>query len=279
MKITFPKLKFYALLTSATLLLSCLAQLPAAVAQHPQDGQTLHPEHKTPASAPGTDGKSHGSAESSTATAAPHSTAEKDTHEKTNSSGSDTASAAVSSSSSSSSSSSEPTQAAETASTTHDAAEHEQGNPPHEVTPKKTHPIVLKPGQRIKISGYSEGKEVEIIDPPANKNQPEYHRVYMRLSGSMCFACLHTFEERLKQVHGVERVKIVKGTQVTVQQFSPDLSNWADATIYYDAQHVNLPDIRAFSKNNGYVSYRVLDKVADTLPAEEPNKGPWGKKL
>lgn len=280
MKITFPKPKFYALLTSATLALSCVAQLPAALAQLPQDGQTLHPEHKTPSSAPNT-GASAGSKESSSAQAVPHSTDNgttsgavadpapaNDAHESP--------AGANSAASSSAGSSSEHVHAEATT----DTGKHEDGHAPAEVTPSKTHQkIVLKPGQRIKISGYAEGKEVEIIDPPQNKSQPEYHRVYMRLSGSMCFACLHTFEERLKQVLGVERVKIVKGTQVTVQQFSPDLSNWADATIYYDAQHVNLPDIRAFSKNNGYVSYRVLDKLADTLPAEESNKGPWSKKL
>jgi hypothetical protein len=262
MKITFPKPKFYALLTSVTLSMLCHLQLPALAESEasgpdaiprsaeeatlaekigqaqpmPRDGQTLLPDHKTPETAPDSSAESTGSAESSTATVDPKTTQQAPAHDDT---------------------------------------EH----PPPEVSPKKTQQLVIKPGQRIKIAGYAEGREVEIIDPVPSKEQPEYHRVYMRLSGSMCFACLHTFEERLKQVLGVERVKIVKGTQVTVQSFSPDMSNWADATIYYDARHVNLPDIRAFSKNNGYVSYRVLDKLADSLPAEEPAKGPWSKKL
>jgi len=150
-------------------------------------------------------------------------------------------------------------------------------HPPPEVPARKS--VTLKGNQKLKIAGFSEGKESQVVDKDSLSDPPEYHRVQMRLSGSMCFACLHTFEERLKAVYGVERVKITKSTQMSVQSYSPDLSNWADAVIFYDAHRVDLPDIRAFSKFNGYTSYRVLDKVADALPAPEKNESIWSKKL
>ena len=257
MKITFSKPKFYALLTSGSLWLSLAAQLPATA-----DAESTADAVPTPVNsadgqlAPSADSKSPPATSSDQSTLGPN--AQGDAGSSTAANNGVQAAAASSS----------PSPDSATASDT--------SSPPPEVLPKKTQHVVLKPGQRIKIEGYAEGKEIQIIDDDKSAT-PEYHRVYMRLSGSMCMSCLHTFEERLKQVFGVERVKIVKGAQNTVQSFSPDLSNWADATIYYDAQHVTLLDIRSFSKNNGYVSYRVLDKLADSLPPEETNKSPFRK--
>ncbi|MBX9723618.1 MAG: hypothetical protein K2X81_19595, partial [Candidatus Obscuribacterales bacterium] len=88
----------------------------------------------------------------------------------------------------------------------------------------------------------------------------------------MCYACLHDFQERLKRIFGVERARVEKSTQVTIQSFSPDLSNWAEAVIFYDSKALELADLRAFMKANGYFSYKVLVKQVDQLPAEDQKK-------
>lgn len=253
----------------------------------PQDGNTTRPEHKIPEGSPANEGISK-SVETSSATAKPQVAAggpgdpaqSRSASDGVNSpaAGAESVGNGDGTESHEEHSAGHPEHTAGNGDGTDSSADPAVANPPPEVLKKKPQQLVLKPGQRIKIEGYAEGKEVEVIDGADVNKEPEFHRVYMRLSGSMCYSCLHTFEERLKQVFGIERVKLAKGTQVTVQQFSPDLSNWADATIYYDARRVSLTDIRAFSKNNGYVSYRVLDKLADSIPPEEMPKSPWSKK-
>ena len=132
--------------------------------------------------------------------------------------------------------------------------------PPHPTS------ISLKPGQKLNVTGFAENGTAFAQDPDKSQANSELHKLQMRVSGSMCLSCLLTFEERLNKVYGIERAKVVRSAGLSVQAFSPDLSNWADATIYYDSARISQADLRAYAKTIGYYSYKALDKLADSLP-------------
>ena len=134
--------------------------------------------------------------------------------------------------------------------------------------------LAPRPGQKVKISGYAERQPAELVDEPTanSSDKPALHRAQMRLTGSMCYACLKELQDKLKLVWGVERTKVEKTEQVSIMSASPAVSNWADAFVYYDANRVELVDIRAYIRTNGYHSYRVLDKEVSSVPPESSKK-------
>lgn len=143
--------------------------------------------------------------------------------------------------------------------------EHAAHAPPRILSPK--------PGQKVKINGYAEKQPATVIDPdPSDTNQPSLHRAQMRLTGSMCYACLKELQDKLKVVYGVERAKVEKTEQVSIMAASPAMSNWADAWVFYDAKRVDLIDLRAYIRTNGYFAYRVVDKEVNSVPPESQKK-------
>lgn len=133
--------------------------------------------------------------------------------------------------------------------------------------------VSLKAGQKLKITGFAEQQEATVVEAGVHAQEPaSYHQARMRLTGSMCFACLHELQEKLKQIFGVERVSVEKSNKVSIQTYSPDLANYADADIVYDAGKVDFIDLRAYMKVNGYFPYKVSDKSIDALPAERKKK-------
>lgn len=107
--------------------------------------------------------------------------------------------------------------------------------------------------------GESSGQEVGL--------QPvitgELHKAQMRISGSMCYSCLMTLKKKLKAIEGIAFVKISQPVQGVYQSYSPDVSSWADTTIIYDPVKVPVPQLRAFIRSNGYVPYKLADKILD----------------
>ncbi len=134
--------------------------------------------------------------------------------------------------------------------------------------------LIPKPGQRIVIAGFADQKPATLIDGAAvpDDKPGAYHRAEMRLTGSMCYACLKEFQDKLKLVLGVERTRVEKSNQASIQSFSPGLQNWADAVIYYDANKLDFVDLRAFMRRSGYFPYKVVDKETDSVPPEGQKK-------
>lgn len=133
-------------------------------------------------------------------------------------------------------------------------------------------PPALKPGQKLKISGYADQQEPVVIDESGSISSPNYHRAQMRLSGSMCYACLHELQEKLRHVYGVERVKVEKTEQVSLQASAPVLPSWADGVVFFDSSKVDLQDLRAYIRTLGYFPYKVSDKSVDSIPSESQKK-------
>lgn len=148
-------------------------------------------------------------------------------------------------------------------------AKGESESPP--VPVKKAPAEQLKPGQKLKIAGFAEQPKTSIVDDSQSTNN-SYHRAQLRVSGSMCYACLHEFQEKLKQVYGVERARVERTEQVSIQSYAPDLSNWADVVLFYDANKVEMIDLKVFIRTLGYSPYKLVDKTVDSLPSETQKK-------
>ena len=151
-----------------------------------------------------------------------------------------------------------------------DAAKNSAGSPV--LRPKSRRPLELGPNQKFSIAGFADGAAARIVPESSGGKSPAYHRVQMRLTGSMCYACLLEFQEKLKQVFGVERARVAKSEQVSIQAYSPDLSNFADAVFVYDANKLDLLDLRAYIRRSAYSPYKVVDRIIESVPPENSKK-------
>jgi len=134
---------------------------------------------------------------------------------------------------------------------------------------RKKVPTFLGPNQKYSIAGFAEQAQTKIVDDGAS-NKPAFHRVQMRVTGSMCYACLLEFQEKLLQIYGIERARVAKSEQISVSAYSPAMANWADAILFYDASKLDLLDLRAYMRGSGYYPYKMVDKeVAEVPPAEQ----------
>lgn len=108
---------------------------------------------------------------------------------------------------------------------------------------------------------------------PPDTGPPDYHKAQFRLSGSMCYSCLNTLKRKLLQVYGVQAMRVDKPVHNLFQPYAPDVSSWAEAILIYDQHKVALTDVRAFMRSNGYMSYKVVDKVfTDSLDSIKDRK-------
>jgi len=83
----------------------------------------------------------------------------------------------------------------------------------------------------------------------------------MRLSGSMCMACLKELENRLKELQGVAKVKIEYPFQKYYEYYlAPTMNQTARAVITYDSNLTSMPDIKAFMRIQGYHPYKIVEK-------------------
>jgi copper chaperone CopZ len=108
--------------------------------------------------------------------------------------------------------------------------------------------------------------------PAPAAGPPILHRLSLRLSGSMCYACLKDLQDNLLKYSGIEKVRVDKPTQNFFQGVSPDVSSWAQGIIIYDEKQIPLEYVRMAIKKHGYHSYRVVDKVLDHKPEEKDLK-------
>jgi copper chaperone CopZ len=108
--------------------------------------------------------------------------------------------------------------------------------------------------------------------PAEASAEPAYHRLTLRLSGSMCAACLKDLQDKLLKVSGIDKVKIDRPNTNYFQAVSPDVSAWAQSIIIYDEHRLALENIRGAIKQQGYHSYRIVDKPMDHKPDEKDLK-------
>jgi copper chaperone CopZ len=99
--------------------------------------------------------------------------------------------------------------------------------------------------------------------------EPAWHRMQMRLSGSMCPACLKELTDNIKKLPGVILLKFERPQAVFTTAVSPDVSNWAEGCVIYDANKLAIDYLRDAIRQNGYHSYRVLDKELGHEPQEK----------
>jgi hypothetical protein len=106
----------------------------------------------------------------------------------------------------------------------------------------------------------------------APSGPPIYHKLTLRLSGSMCAACLKDLQDNLLKINGIDKVKIDRPQQNYFQPVSPDVSSWAQSIIIYDEHLMSADTVRLAIKQHAYHSYRVVDKVLDHKPEEKELK-------
>jgi hypothetical protein len=108
--------------------------------------------------------------------------------------------------------------------------------------------------------------------PAASSGTPVRHKASMRLSGSMCYACLKDLQDALLKVTGIEKVRVDKPQVNYFQATSPDVSAWANCVVVYDERLLNLDAVRYAIKTHAYHSYRVSDKALDHEPTDKDMK-------
>jgi hypothetical protein len=101
---------------------------------------------------------------------------------------------------------------------------------------------------------------------------PIYHKLTLRLSGSMCAACLKDLQDNLLKVSGIEKVKIDRPEHNYFQPVSPDVSSWAQSIIIFDEHKMSVDTVRLAIKQHAYHSYRVVDKLLDHKPDDKDLK-------
>src|SRR5262249_38328156 len=107
---------------------------------------------------------------------------------------------------------------------------------------------------------------------PAQTGPPEWHRMQMRLSGSMCIACLKDLEDALRRLPGINRIRIERPMATFTQAVSPDVSNWAQGVVVYDEKRIPAEYLRNVIRGNGYHSYHIVDKELGRDPEDRDLK-------
>lgn len=90
---------------------------------------------------------------------------------------------------------------------------------------------------------------------------PQVTAVEMKISGSMCVACLHELEKALKEIPGVEKVKIQHPPDNYYEFFQAGQSTWARLNLSYDAAQVSLDGIKAVLKTKGYHVFKTIART------------------
>ena len=88
----------------------------------------------------------------------------------------------------------------------------------------------------------------------------------MRISGSMCIACLKELAENLQKLPGVDKARVEKSQTNYFQPYSPDVTNWADGIVLYDSKKLPLDYLRDAIRQGGYHSYKIVDKTLNRAP-------------
>lgn len=108
--------------------------------------------------------------------------------------------------------------------------------------------------------------------PAPTSGPPIRHKASMRLSGSMCYACLKDLQDALLKVTGIEKVRVDKPQVNYFQATSPDVSAWANCIVVYDEKVLNLDAVRYAIRTHAYHSYHVTDKPLDHEPTDKDMK-------
>lgn len=132
--------------------------------------------------------------------------------------------------------------------------------PPSDTSPTNT-PAIGTENDTSSVANPNVRIVTEKDPAPPDTGPPDLHKAQFRLSGSMCYSCLNTLKRKLMQVYGVQVVRIDKPVHNLFQPYAPDVNSWAETVLVYDLNKVALADVRSYMRNNGYMSYKVVDKV------------------
>lgn len=134
-------------------------------------------------------------------------------------------------------------------------------------------PEEAKEPQTTKASAQEEKKPVVVTEEQLSETQtPDWHRVQMRLSGSLCYACLKDLEDNLEKIPGVWRAKIDRAKPNYFSAVSPDIQSYAEGVVLVDEKKLPIENLRAAIKQNAYHSYRIMDKALGHQPDEKDLK-------
>ena len=114
-------------------------------------------------------------------------------------------------------------------------------------------PPVISPKEGRSVPGVPGSQPVH---PPGRHLTAE-----MKLSGSMCVACLHELETRVKALPGVLKVKIEPPDENYYNYYqAPVLNSWARTVIDFDESVITLEEIKALLRRQGYHPFKIVQK-------------------
>lgn len=131
-------------------------------------------------------------------------------------------------------------------------------------TPANQTPGSAQPPAPIAV----EGTATDPTATAAPEKTPVWHKVQLRLSGSMCIACLKEMQGELSRIPGIFRAKVERPQTNYFQPVSPDIASWANGIILYDSERLPIEYLRGALKQLGYNSYHVVDRLLGREPNE-----------
>jgi hypothetical protein len=142
--------------------------------------------------------------------------------------------------------------------------------------------VSLSPGESALAQDSQGGDGASVIDPtevkpaadpaPVVVGDPEWHRVHMRLIGSMCVACLKDLEVSVQHLPGVNAFHTAHAPVSMISALAPEMNNWVDSVVIYDGKKLPITTLRQFLKRRGYNTYHLEDKVLSHSPSEKDLK-------
>lgn len=102
--------------------------------------------------------------------------------------------------------------------------------------------------------------------PAAPSGPPDWHRIRMRVSGSMCASCLKDLDRDMHKVKGVWDLKVVKPPTNIMLDISPDMEDFAEGVVVIDANTLSLDALKEAFKSSGYNMYHIVEKQLGREP-------------
>ncbi len=118
-------------------------------------------------------------------------------------------------------------------------------------------------GGEEESSGDKPVQETPFSAQAQNLLSPDFHLVQMKLSGSMCLACLRQLEKKILERPGVEKFAVLE--QKPSRSSLPDGLNGVESRLVYDRSKVRLSELKEMIMSKGYIMYRITDKPVASL--------------
>lgn len=115
----------------------------------------------------------------------------------------------------------------------------------------------------VESAGESKGDEQSDAAQLPKAFFPELHLVEMKLSGSMCLACLRNLEKIVSELPGVESFAVLE--KKPSRSSVPDGMNGVESKLVYDRSKVRLAELKTMILSKGYIMYKINDKPVASL--------------